>query len=97
MFLFSFGEHKGSYCTLASFPGQETEVKLVVENCPPEVKLDTPAVANASVKSPAPTKVSPQSSSSLPSPQTNTSPMVQSAAKDTKIKVLWLLCYLGYE
>lgn len=87
-----FGEHKGSYCTLASFPGQESKVKVVVENCPPEVKLDTPGPVNTPVKPPAPTKVvapaSSQSSSSMPSsPQTTSSPMVQSAAKDTKIKV----------
>ncbi|XP_034235290.1 protein BTG4-like [Thrips palmi] len=87
-----FGEHKGSYCTLASFPGQETEVKVVVENCPPEVKLDTPAAVTVSVKSPASTKVSPHVSSQSNSPllsssQTSSNPTAQSAAKDTKTKV----------
>ncbi|KAE8752870.1 hypothetical protein FOCC_FOCC000215 [Frankliniella occidentalis] len=82
-----FGEHKGSYCTLASFPGQDSKVKLVVENCPPEVKLDTPASAE---KTPVPAK-SPQASSpplSQPtsSPQTPVSTTVQSSVKDTKIK-----------
>jgi len=32
-----FGEHKGSYCTLASFD-QDSEVKVFLENCPLEVK-----------------------------------------------------------
>lgn len=98
-----FGEHKGSYCTLASFPGQDSEVKVVVENCPPEVKLETSAAAaKESVKSPMPTKVtlkasSPSNAAPLPSSlshQTtaNSSSTVQSSAKDTKIKVV---CRVG--
>ncbi|KAJ1526177.1 hypothetical protein ONE63_009336 [Megalurothrips usitatus] len=88
-----FGEHKGSYCTLASFPGQDSEVKVVVENCPPEVKLETQSAGPQ--KAATPTKVTPQAAapsngpSLLSSPQTSStsSSQVQTSAKDNKTKV----------
>ncbi|KAK3919586.1 Maternal B9.15 protein [Frankliniella fusca] len=83
-----FGEHKGSYCTLASFPGQDSEVKLVVENCPPEVKLETTAATEKSPVTAKTPQVSAPSSPTLPasSPQSPVSTTVLSSVKDTKTR-----------